>query len=449
MASLLKKSSLQQQSINLENPTNDNSPIRIALLGGPRSGKTSIISKLSLGSFRDTYYPTHQTQPILFTFSPVSILSRCILDEFDMSSTLQLIGQNNHLVLSPVIYQAYSKLAPSNNSSITNQNRPSTIISNHEDKIITSTNQFYTSYNHKNELDAHAYIPPQITPILVELIDTAAFNPDQVVPFLEASLYIKLDREILKNLANEPRRPVSTNPLLVASGASELNGSVDGYFFVYSAVPSYNPPSYNEVLESTGKNYDMTPESSLNDDDGDLQPVTSTTSYQSLDGSNKTLTITNTAGDTTFNLLSIMKIALSEAWKEYYTYKTRWEEGKESDVFSFKSALKNLWRENNLIETSKNEMKADLTKLKLLDNSMDPADPSCPPPIWVICTHKNNKLASPKLINDGIKLSKFWKCGFIAIDVTDENIDESLALIIREILERKKLQAQFKKKKKT
>ena len=69
-----------------------------------------------------------------------------------------------------------------------------------------------------------------VGPILVELIDTPSFNPQQVVPFLEASLYTNLDKEILGNLANEPRKPVSTNPLLVASGASELNGNINGYF---------------------------------------------------------------------------------------------------------------------------------------------------------------------------------------------------------------------------
>ena len=36
-----------------------------------------------------------------------------------------------------------------------------------------------------------------VGPILVELIDTPSFNPQQVVPFLEASLYTNLDKEIL------------------------------------------------------------------------------------------------------------------------------------------------------------------------------------------------------------------------------------------------------------
>lgn len=424
---MLKKSSSEPPSlVLLHSPRNDDRPIRIALLGGAKSGKTSIISKLSLGSFRDTYYPTHQTQPILFEFSPVSLLSRCILDENDVSNTLAA-AKNPNLIISPVIYHAYSKISSG----------PPKPVDPAAEVVVNASNEYYTSFRRASDAGPAApYSPPQVTPILVELIDTASFNPDQVIPFLEASLYINLDREILKNLANEPRRPVSTNPLLVASGASELNGAVDGYFFVYSAIPSYNPPSYHEIE-------DPAPEMC------DLAPSVSSTQYQSLDGSTKTLTIENTPGDTTFNLLSIMKVALGEAWKEYNTYKTRWEQGQESDIFSIKSALKNMWKQKSLaqLEASRNEIRANLHNLKLIDNSVNPADPNCPPPIWVICTHTHSPLASPKLVADGKKLSKFWNCGFIAIDVASDNIDEALALIIREIVERKKLQSRPRKRK--
>lgn len=448
MTSTSKKSTLTAASnspLSINTPQNDDRPIRIALLGGAKSGKTSIISKLSLGGFRDTYYPTHQTQPILFHFIPQSILSRCILDERDVTNTLGYISQHRpRLIVSPVIYQAYSKLSQSSSKEIHKKHEPINNV------IVNSSNQYYTTYR-SSSTSSSSYVPPEVSPILVELIDTAAFNPDQVVPFLEASLYIKLDREILKNLANEPRRPVSTNPLLVASGASELNGSVDGYLFVYSAIPSYNPPSYNEIFESAPSTNDdsMTRGTSFESQESH-ESQNPNKSYESLDGSTKTLTITNSPGDTTFNLLSIMKVALNEAWKEYNNYKTRWEQGKESDIFSFKSALKSLWNEKNLsqIEATRNEIRQNVTKLKLIDNSIDPADPSCPPPIWIVCTHTLSHLASPKLIEDGMKLSKFWKCGFIDIDVSNDNIDESLALIIREILERKKLQSKSGKKKK-
>lgn len=391
--SLLKKSHVP----DVVTPVNDSSPLRVAFLGGPRSGKTAIISKLTLGQFHDTYYPTRQTHPILHTFHPSQELPRSLLDETDATHALRLVTQRPNVLLSPVIYQAYSRLMKTPKSAPEGSN----------EVVVDSTNAFYKCYHHKSELGG-GYVPPHISPVLVELIDTPAFNPDQVVPFLEASLYIKLDKEILRNLANEPRRPVSTNPLLVASGASALNGAVDGYFFVYSAIPSYNPPAYDAIFDSVPAADD----------------------------------------DTTFDLLNTIKVALDEAWKEYNMFKSRWEEGKESDIFLFKSALKNIWQERNLldIEASRMQMRVESTRLQLLENSVDPADPSCPPPIWVICTHTKSSLASPKLIEDGLKLSKFWRCGYVGLDAADDDIDECLSLMVREILERKNLQAKFKRK---
>lgn len=391
--SLLKKNHVP----DVVTPVNDSSPLRVAFLGGPRSGKSSIISKLTMGQYHDTYYPTHQTHPILFTFHPSGELSRSLLDESDATHALRLVTMQRNLLLSPVIYQAYSRLIKG----------PKTVPEGSSELVVTSSNAFYRCYHHRNELGA-GYVPPHISPIFVELIDTPAFNPDQVVPFLEASLYIKLDKEILRNLANEPRRPVSTNPLLVASGASALNGAVDGYFFVYSAIPSYNPPAYGEIFDS----------------------------------------VPTADEDTTFDLLNTIKVALDEAWKEYNSFKNRWREGKESDIFLFKSALKNIWQERNLldIEASRMQMRNEPARLQLLENAVDPADPSCPPPIWVICTHTKSPLASPKLIEDGLKLSKFWRCGYVGIDADDSDIDECLSLMVREILERKNLQAKFKRK---
>lgn len=409
MATLLRKSSTVLGDL-VQAPINDDKPIRIALLGGARSGKTSIISKLTLGSFRDTYYPTQQTQPILFHYLPQLPLARSILNENDMKHTLLFVSERPKLVLSPVIYQALSKITP---------DKPFDGQLDKGDVIVKSSNELYTTYHIPGDKDQI----PKVSPILVELIDTVAFNPDQVVPFLEASLYVKLDKDILRKLADEPRRPVSTNPLLVASGASELNGSIDGYFFVYSAIPSYTPPSY-----------------------ADIEPTSSTSTTSSA--SSLSSQHLNLKCDTSFSLLSIMKQTLDEAWKEYYTYKTRWEQGKESDIFNFKTALKNFWKErtNAQVEAQRVETRANLTKLKLLDNLVDPADPSCPPPVWVICTHTKSPLASPKLIEDGERLAKFWKCGFVPLDVDDDTTDEALSLIIREILERLKLRAKRKRR---
>lgn len=379
---------------------NTSNPIRLAFFGGAKSGKTSIISKLTNDNFRDTYYPTHQISPTLTMFTPVSFLSRLMLDETEMKEQLKHITQLDSIILSPVIYQALSKIA---------KQRPR--LTEGQDVVINSKNQYYVSYNNREEISPGSYTVPNISPIYVELIDTPSFNPAKVVPFLEASLYIKLDKDVLRNLANEPRRPASANPLLVASGASELNGNIDGYFFVYSAVPSSSPPSYEEIIE--------------------------TNTEQSRRKS-------STSIDTTFNLLTIIKDALDDAWKEYNTFRIKFERGQEHDIFSFKSALKNMWKEKNLydMETMRQQLRKDI---RLVENSMNPADPGCPPPIWIVCTHSKSPLKSPNLIEDGIKLSKIWKCGFIAIDNDDDNIDEVLALMIREIVERKKLRKSKKR----
>ncbi|KAK6465688.1 hypothetical protein DFJ63DRAFT_28418 [Scheffersomyces coipomensis] len=423
-STLLNRSSSFSQS-DLNRPYNDDNPIRIALLGGPKSGKTSIISKLSLNNFRDTYYPTHQIQPILFQFTPSTDLAKSILDENEAEYTLQEITTHrNNISIGPVIYDAYHKTIQNKHIKTvsTNPNRkPKDNLSSSSKVIINSKNPYYLSYNTNKST---TYIPPNITPILVELIDTPPFDPQLVVPFLEASLYIKLDKEILHNLANEPRKPVSTNPLLVASGASELNGNIDGYYFVYSAVPSHDPPSYEEITSTNS-----------NSSGGSGNSIRSVPSHHD----SEIPVLEELPGDKTFNLLSIMKGALDEAWREYYTFKRRWNQGKEQDIFSIKTALKNLWQDKNLteMETMRKELRKDI---KLIDNSKDPSDPECPPPIWIICTHINSPFASPKLIENGQKIAKFWKCGFVGIDNTNDNIDEALALIIREIMERKKLQ---------
>lgn len=418
-------------SLDLKQPLNDCAPVRIALLGGPRSGKTSTISKLTADTFNDTYYPTHSINPVLFHYKALSFLPRLILDETEPENSLSYFSKQSRVLLSPVLYQTYLK-----------SNKKKTDIS-HNSEIVHSKNSYYWTYSDKKErtrdsehnsrsssmdesasLDK-AYIPPQTTPVLVELIDTPSFNPQQVVPFLEASIYHKLDKDILRNLANEPRKPVSTNPLLVASGASELNGNIDGYFFVYSAVPSYNPPSYEETIDPIR-----------------IESSSSAGSATSIDAEIPVLD--TLPGDETFKLLSIMKGALDEAWKEYNSFKKRWNLGKEHDIFSFKNAMKSIWKDKNIHDVA--NLREQLSKeVHLYDNSVDPADPDCPPPIWIICTHTKSQLASPKLILNGKKVSKFWKCGFVAIDNEDNNVDEVLALMLREIVERKKLQKGKKK----
>ncbi|CUM68512.1 uncharacterized protein PRCAT00006238001 [Priceomyces carsonii] len=381
-------------TLDLNAPINDLKPLRIAFLGEARVGKTSIIANLTLKTFNETYYPTHKINTMMFNYVPNSFISRVLLDEVESKNAFQYIAKQNDIILSPVIYGAYTKLV--------NASKPTEVLN----ALIKSKNDYFIAYNYLNEA-GQKYVPPHVSPILVELIDTPGFNPDQVVPFLEASLYINLDKDILKNLANEPRKSVSTNPLLVASGASELNGNVDGYYLVYSSIPSTHPPLYDDVVNENLSN--------------------------SKNGSSTKPLVMSCV-----DMLKVIKGALDEAWKEYYTFKTRWDQGKEQDIFSLSSALKNMWTLKNLSEVE--EMRQNLRKqITLIDNSTDPADPNCPPPVCIICTHANSPLKSPMLVDEGRKLAKSWSCGFVEIDNVNDDIDKVLAIMIREVLERKKL----------
>lgn len=361
-------------------------PVRLAFLGGPRSGKTSLISKLTEGSYRDTYYPLRKTTPVLFEFAPSTPLLRLLLDPLQTKQMLTSAMQQENVVLSPVIYNSLAKA--------------------------TST----TMAELASEISRRRLSAAREFPKLIELIDTPAFNPNQFVPFLEASLHAKLTKDVLRNLADEPRQPVNTEPLLVASGAGELNGAVDGYFLVYSAVPSMEPPSYSEVGDELTASSSVDSNESYNDD-GSLRSVTLSSSSMQ---------------NTSLSLLPIIKSGLDEAWKEYHTYKSGWMRGEEKDIFNFKSALKGIF------ENPKDDPAA-VPKGKLLNTSIDPADPLCPPPIWIVCTHTDLPLASPKLVADGRKLSKLWKCGFLALDVSND-VELALSLMLRELNERKNLQ---------
>lgn len=407
MKSILKKSG----PFGVDAPINSKDPVRLAFLGGPRSGKTALISKLTTGTYSDTYYPLRQTIPVLFNYAPSTKELETILDETLAARALEIVLKQDNVLASPVVYnalrQGYKKTS-------------ALPLVESESITVTANNSYYASYRRISAGRKQS----GVTPILTELIDTAAFNPSQIVPFLEASLYIKLDRDILHNLADLPRQPVSANPLIVASGASELNGSVDGYFLVYNAIPTTQPPSYEEAHP---------PSAADGDDSSSNASVESAESYHK-DGTLKSLTIHTNAQDQTFSLLPIMKEALDEAWKEYYTYKKRWEMGEERDVFSFKSAFKNMWT-----ETNNTQPRVPENKIQLMDTSVDPASPLCPPPIWIVCTNLKSPLASPKLIKDGKSLAKLWRCGFIALDSSD-NVEELLALMIRELVERRNLQ---------
>lgn len=370
-------------------------PVRLAFLGGPRCGKTALISKLTTGTYRETYYPLRKTIPVLFEYLPSLLELRLPLESVSAKKMLELAATQPNVVLSPVIYNSLVHAA-AKDSAVQTKERAAQRRLSHDLGV----------------------------PILMELIDTPAFNPDQFVPFLEASLHAKLAKDVLRNLADLPRQPVNTEPLLVASGAGELNGAVDGYFLLYSAVPLTEPPGY----------FDHAPAS--NDGISPASSVESAVSYEE-DGRVRSVTLASSTMRTSFSLLPSMKAALDEAWKEFYTWKSNWLRGMETDMFSLKSAFKGMFTGERL--------RQEFTKGKLMDTSLDPADPSCSPPIWIVCTHVDLHLASPKLISEGKKLAKLWRCGFIALDV-QEDVDQMLSLMVRELRERSILQKQRRKR---
>lgn len=381
-------------------------PIKLVLLGGPAVGKSTFANKLQSKFFRETYYPTHKSTILLFPYDPSTHKACALLDEYGGIEAKKVIAQEGDILLSPSIFQSYNKMA---SPEVRKKRRNST-----SSKLLRNTYYSY-KFNDKPEED---YTPPVISPIQIELIDTPPFKADLVVPFLEVSLYRNLDREDLHNLADEPRRPVSTNPLLVASGASELDGKVNGYIFMYSAVPSINPPSYDEILEPASSN------------------STNTDPDQLFIG-----TVKSNPTETSFSLLEIMRGAILDAWREYRNYQSRWNKGSEGDVYSLLYGVKQLWK-NKSIESEQKRIQ-ELRKLSshLDEIDIDASSPEAPPPILVVCTHCQHEGRSPTLIEDGKQLAQKWKAPFILMDNdTGENVEETLALLIREIIEREKLQ---------
>lgn len=393
---MLKKHSLSPEETG--KAVNFTLPLRIAFLGGAKLGKLSLISKLSMGTFRDNYYPTHRINPVLLTYQPTGTLLRYLLDEGNGKNLLTHLVKLELVDLSPVLHHAYTS-TPS---------KPQDL-----GALISSQwkNSIYQGFCYRSDVASDgSYVLPHVTPVLVEMIDTPAFDPARVVPFLEALLYVKLDKETLHNLFDEPRRPVLTHPLLVALGALELNGNIDGYFFVYLAVPLSEPPMYDDLPDPVDDYNDETP-----------LPKCETK---------------------TFSLLSVIKAALDDAWSEYNTFKTRWNQGKEHDIFHFKTSLKNMWKDNSEMEQFRQELRKEIS---LIENPLDPLDPNAPPPIWIVCTHSKLPVRLPLLIDRGRLLARQWKCGFVAVDNTDDNVDEVLAVMIKEIIERRRLQNKRKK----
>lgn len=428
----------------METESTEPRPIRLAVLGGESTGKTAFVSRLTLNIVHDVHYPTKSQTNWLFDFIPHSKLARAILDEQAHERLLNRTPGSEKLVpifkspvitpyvlLSPLTFQAFTD----NYTNLKNTPK-SRATSNHSLKK-TNSNNFYTysndssssqvslkskkrkqtdlPYNIESAPLPRNYIPPTYSPIPIDIIDTAGFKPEMIVPFLEVSLFRNLDKSILKGLANQPRTPVSTTSLLVASGASELNGKIDGYILVYSAIPELNhhivpePPSYG----------------SLDPSKVDITTTTTTSNDEMPKGGG-------------LSLLPIIRSCILDAWTEFRNYETDWKNGQEEDVYSLAHSLKSIWKSQESEQTKLakvNKLRTFKTDLDTI--TLDPASPDSPPPCIIICTHINDSMASPLLIQKGKQLATQWDSSFVGVDnIDDINVDVALSLIIKDIVEK-------------
>lgn len=432
-------------------------PIRVAVLGGDSTGKTSFVSRLTLNIVHEVHYPTRDQTNWLFDFIPHSPIARAILDaepherlavRTPGSQVLEPIFSSpsvtDHILLSPLVFQSFtddfthvrsqskartlSYIRPDSKRKKPHLYRYSNNNSGKDgdanDKGIYLRGPKFHDRTNDDELPMN-YIPPVYSPISIDIIDTPGFKPEMVVPFLEVSLFANLDKSILRGLADEPRQPVSTTSLLVASGASELNGKIDGYVFVYSAIPELShfiePPLYDSKDEiSPGEKEPST-------------PTTEASSKTNFSWSNYTK-----LKDGGYSLLDVIRDCVLDAWAEFRDYQRRWEMGQEDDVYSLFYTLKHMWKN----EKERNNKLQELRSYKTTVNSIetDPSSPDSPPPCLIICTHAHDSLASPLLIDRGRQLATQWKCGFVALDnLEDYNVDVALSMLIREIAEKEKL----------
>ncbi|KAH3683188.1 hypothetical protein WICPIJ_005833 [Wickerhamomyces pijperi] len=413
----------------LHTALNHTHPLKVVLLGAPNVGKSTFANRLQSHYFRETYYPTHSATKILFDYLPGTTKAKALMDEYGglqgkrEISQLSGNGEGDMVVLSPVVFQSYNKYSDSVLENIRKSSKKAGFL----------RNEIY-GYHYKPE-DLRCPVPhyhaPELTAVSVEIIDTPAFRKDMIVPFLEVSLFRNLDKEDLRGLADEPRRPVSTKSLLVASGSGELDGKVDGYVFMYSAVPdsSSNPPSYEQAITPVPSAATNT--SSLSEQTNDTSILKRRSSLPSSDQTDS------------FSVLEVMRTALYDAWQEYRSYQKKWKKGAEGDIYSLVYGLKQLWKMKNQEEQQRKLQELRQYSSNLESLNWDPANPESPPPIIIVCTHCDHPGASPLLVEAGKTLAGLWCCGFVQCDnETGQGVDEVLALMIRECIERKKLQQQ-------
>ncbi|SCU82200.1 LADA_0C03708g1_1 [Lachancea dasiensis] len=448
--------------------SSDDEPFRIAILGGSATGKSSLVSRLTVGMAPEVHYPTRKQNKWLFSFDPTGELARTLMDERPHQRQLVRTGILGNLLfespqitplvlLSPVMFQAFAnewketrKLSLNQNSKQssrildprnevynyeqrqipegTSSDHSRTMLTNSDTNIrrtILANNQTHSSTEF---VLPKGYDPPTFSPISVDIVDTPGFNPDMVVPFLEVSLFRNLDKDVLKGLANEPKKPVSTTSLLTASGASDLNGSINGYIFVYSAVPELNhgaePPTYDDAGHDD--NLGLTAYSSNDSRHTSITPVSSNASAAEREP------------DGGLFLLTTIRNCILDAWAEFRDYQQRWAEGKEGDVYSVMYNFKQMWKSQKQRDKKLKQLRSFHTKPNAVD--WNASSPNSPPPCIIICTHVNDSLASPLLLERGQELALNWGCSFVGIDSIDNcNVEVALALLVREFIEKQKI----------
>ncbi|CDK28587.1 unnamed protein product [Kuraishia capsulata CBS 1993] len=392
-------------------PCLNNKPVRIAILGGERAGKTSMIYRATTGRSSETYYPTTTNRPTLFEFYPRSQKSRVLLDTDANLHDLQPLLEDNTMVLPVSILKADSGNDKTSSTSPRSAHIP--VNDNSTQAPHKSTKQ---QSKLKNSIYAIRHTQGEssreITPILLELIDTSPAKQEQLIPFIEASLDIKLSPDILHNLATDMRREHSVKPLIVGSGAGDLNGAVDGYFLVYSSVPNILPPSYEVSPTSTTR--------------ADGKRNSDVSFLESVD--------VRSANSNPVELIKMIKICVGEAWREFKRYKSAWDLGKEGDIYSLSYSVKTLWKRNKKKQES--SIPEEVPSENMFDRELKDRDL---PPMCIICTHSDSDMKSPKLISRGKQLAKMWDCGFVEVSGSNgENIEEAISMVIRDIVERQR-----------
>lgn len=254
------------------------------------------------------------------------------------------------------------------------------------------------------------YKAPYITNIVIDIIDTPAFNLQSMIPFLEVSLFRdNLGVPYLLEDSNRRTFNDTIGTMLTFSGSSELNGKIDAYVLVYSCYPSINePPTYVNSNEM----YD------LDSDDEVFSTDDIKRKSRKRKEKNKLFFNNDDSSQGEEHLLQdiiTMKEMLCDAWKNYKEYMQQWEKGAEGDVYSLMYNLRKKWE--NTRKTNKSSTK--------IDEDM--------PPIIIVATHTVDELASPILLEEGKKLANEWGCSFIACDsYVDYQCEEALGVIVAE-----------------